>query len=112
MRAICYSIRSLGRKRAFSATIVLLLALGIGANALIFTAVDVLLLRDLPIKKLRDGVGVRGAGVFVADVGGEEFDEPPGGFLTGARNRGREPVKTGTGQLTAGNWNNGEGQTG
>lgn len=49
MRAIYYSIRSLGRKRAFSTTIVLLLALGIGANALIFTAVDVLLLRDLPV---------------------------------------------------------------
>ncbi len=49
MRAIRYSLRSLARNPAFSAVIVLLLAFGIGANTLIFTAVDVLLLRDLPV---------------------------------------------------------------
>lgn len=49
MRALRYSVRSLARNPAFSAAIVLLLAFGIGANTLIFTAVDVLLLRDLPV---------------------------------------------------------------
>jgi predicted permease len=49
MRAVRYSIRTLARNPAFSAVIVCLLAFGIGANTLIFTAVDVLLLRDLPV---------------------------------------------------------------
>jgi len=49
MRALRYSLRTLIRNPAFSAVIVLLLAFGIGANTLIFTAVDVLLLRDLPV---------------------------------------------------------------
>jgi hypothetical protein len=49
MRALRYSFRNLLRNPAFSAVIVLLLAFGIGANTLIFTAVDVLLLRDLPV---------------------------------------------------------------
>lgn len=50
MRALRYSLRNLARNPAFSAVIVLLLAFGIGANTLIFTAVDVLLLRDLPVE--------------------------------------------------------------
>ena len=49
MRALRYSLRTMARNPAFSAVIVLLLAFGIGANTLIFTAVDVLLLRDLPV---------------------------------------------------------------
>ena len=65
-----------------------------------------------PIEKLRHGVSVCGARVFVADVGGEEFDEPPRGGFTSAGNGRRKPLKTGTAQLTARNWNNGEGQTG
>jgi predicted permease len=50
MRALRYSLRRLGRNPAFSTVIVLLLAFGIGANTLVFTAVDVLLLRDLPVE--------------------------------------------------------------
>ncbi len=49
MRALRYSLRTLLRNPAFSAVIVLLLAFGIGANTLIFTAVDVLLLRDVAV---------------------------------------------------------------
>jgi predicted permease len=49
MRQLHYSLRTLARNPAFSSVIVLLLAFGIGANTLIFTAVDVLLLRDLPV---------------------------------------------------------------
>lgn len=51
MRALRYSLRTLARNPAFSAVIVLLLAFGIGANTLIFTAVDVLLIRDLPVDR-------------------------------------------------------------
>jgi predicted permease len=42
-------LRSLARTPLFAGVVVLLLGLGIGANALIFTAVDVLLLRALPV---------------------------------------------------------------
>jgi hypothetical protein len=50
--------------------------------------------RFTPNEKFRDGENVRGAGVFVADVGGEEFNEAPSGLLAGTRNSRRKPVKT------------------
>ena len=42
-------VRSLARTPLFAGVVVLLLGLGIGANALMFTAVNVLLLRQLPV---------------------------------------------------------------
>ena len=44
-----YAVRSLLRAPAFSATVVATLALGIGANSVIFSAVDAILLRDAPV---------------------------------------------------------------
>jgi putative ABC transport system permease protein len=44
-----YAVRTLLRAPTFAATIVATLALGIGANSVIFSAVDAVLLRDAPV---------------------------------------------------------------
>jgi predicted permease len=49
MRDLRYAIRSLESRPAFTLTVIATLALGIGANAAIFTLVDALLLRPLPV---------------------------------------------------------------
>ena len=48
-RDVRYAIRSLMNRPAFTVTVVATLALGLGANAAIFTLVDALLLRPLPV---------------------------------------------------------------
>jgi predicted permease len=44
-----YAVRSLAQRKGFTAVLLLILALGIGANAATFTLVDALLLRTLPV---------------------------------------------------------------
>jgi len=44
-----YAVRTLLRAPAFAATVIATLALGIGANSVIFSAVDAVLLRDAPV---------------------------------------------------------------
>jgi predicted permease len=48
MRHVRYSIRVLSRAPGFTATVVLTLALGIGANSAVFSAIDAVLLKPLP----------------------------------------------------------------
>jgi hypothetical protein len=45
-----FGLRSLARSPVFTITALLLLGTGIGANTLIFSVVDTLLLRPLPVK--------------------------------------------------------------
>ena len=47
---IRFSIRLLLRERAFTATVLVTLALSLGATTAVFTLVDVLLLRPLPVR--------------------------------------------------------------
>jgi predicted permease len=48
-RNLCYAIRILGKNPGFATVAILSLALGIGANVAIFTLINALLLRDLPV---------------------------------------------------------------
>ncbi|MGH8637133.1 MAG: ABC transporter permease, partial [Burkholderiales bacterium] len=50
IRDLRYSIRILLRARVFTASVLVMLALSIGSTAAVFTLVDVLLLRPLPVK--------------------------------------------------------------
>ena len=45
-----FSVRMLLRERAFGATVLVTLALSLGSATAVFTLVDVLLLRQLPVK--------------------------------------------------------------
>ena len=67
-RDIRQVLRSLARTPLFAGVVVLLLALGIGANTLIFTAVNVLLLRPLPVPHPEQIVrlGVRRSPIFIS----------------------------------------------
>src|SRR5439155_25293319 len=57
-----YAARTLRRNRAFTAAAILSLALGIGANTAIFSLIDALMLRSLPVHRPQDLVQLNFAG--------------------------------------------------
>jgi putative ABC transport system permease protein len=59
LRDLRFAIRSLRRTPIFALTAALVLGLGIGANATVFTIVNTLLLRPLPFERADDVVQVR-----------------------------------------------------
>ena len=78
-RDLRYASRSLRKNPGFSATVVLTLALGIGANSAIFSMVYAALLRPLPFTQANRlafvSTGKLTEGVFNSGVSGREYEE-------------------------------------
>lgn len=73
-----YAFRQLRRSPGFTATVVLTLALGIGANTAIFTMFDQVLLRMLPVEKPKELVRLEWNGAFsgsMSSFGGDTDDQ-------------------------------------
>src|SRR5208337_4045548 len=59
-----YALRQLIKSPAFTLTVVITLALGIGANAAVFTLFDQVLLRMLPVERPKELVRFEWSGAF------------------------------------------------
>ncbi|ADV81275.1 ABC transporter permease [Terriglobus saanensis] len=70
VQSLRYALRQLRRAPGFAATIVVTLALGIGANTAIFTLFDQVLLRMLPVQKPQELVRFEWSGSFSGSSNG------------------------------------------
>src|SRR5262245_37671695 len=124
IKDVAYTIRSLRRAPLFTATAVLSLALGIGANTAIFSLIDQVLLRALPVQEperlvLVKSPGYRNGLVYSDESGGASFSYPmykdlrdAGGPLSGLVARFGSGVsiafngqtERGQGELVSGNY--------
>jgi len=80
-----YAVRVLARNPGFSLVVIASLALGIGANTAIFSAIDAVMLRLLPVEEPRQLVMLEWHSKdwpekFLSDLEGSTFDENGGGM--------------------------------
>lgn len=61
---LCYGLRLLRKNRGFSVVVVLILALGIGSNTAIFSVLDPLLIRKLPVQNPDELVWINSIGTL------------------------------------------------
>ncbi|MGA2674588.1 MAG: ABC transporter permease [Terracidiphilus sp.] len=77
LQDIRYAVRQLSKSPAFTITVIVTLALGIGANAAVFTVFDQVPLRMLPVERPRELVRFNWTGSFNGSVsmyGGDQGD--------------------------------------
>ena len=76
-RNVQFGLRTLAKNPGFTAVAVLTLALGIGANAAIFSILDPLLLRKLPVKNPDELVLLHASGT----ISSQDYSEPSAYFI-------------------------------
>ncbi|HYU79046.1 MAG TPA: ABC transporter permease [Vicinamibacterales bacterium] len=91
LQDVRYAFRTLQRSPAFAVIVVLTLGLGMGANTAIFSLMDQVLLRRLPVKNPRELVQLDGPGTFM----GRTFNDRTFSYPMYADLRDRNTVFTG-----------------